>query len=143
MAQEVPERFDIVLLVASAGYERFHELGRLVAAAAASGRQVLVVWRGLALLRLCEAGLDVDDLEARHGAAGARMSRAIGGAGLPRPSAMLAEARALGCVHYLACPTDVLAAGLDEATARDHLDGLAGLTTIVDYLTRAPVALSL
>lgn len=94
---------------------RLRSAASLIAAAAALGRPVTVVWEGAALRRLA-----ADDLGAP------------GPAGLPPVAEMIAEARLLGGVRLLACPTAVLAAGLTETDVAGRVDAVTGLATILE-----------
>lgn len=97
---------------------RLRSAAALVAATAATGRPVVVVWEAAALRRLCRGELDELEKSARD-------------AGLPTPGEMLGEARTLGGVRYLACSTEIIAAGLDEAAVREAVDEVVGLASIL------------
>ena len=117
-----------LLIFAHAGDDhRLRSVAALVAAAAASGREAAVVFEDAALRRLAEGDLD-------PGPAAARGE-------IPGAAELLSEARKLGGVRVLVCPTAAVAAGVDVAALGDRVDEVMGLARILDLCDAATTTL--
>lgn len=103
---------------------RYQVASHAITSAAAGDRVLVVLWFD-ALVRHVLGGFD-DPLPGED----RRVMERHQALGLPPPSAMLAEARALGA-RLLACETAVRLAGLSPAGARAHVDDLPGLQELV------------
>lgn len=103
----------LALFVESDAPARLRLAGTMVASAALLDWEVLVVWVGEALARLVEGRLDEGISDGA------------------RPSALLAEARALRPVTFLACSADSAGLGRSREELLQHLDDVVAMTTIL------------
>lgn len=115
----------LALLVGSGAPVRLEQAATMVASAVLLDWEVIVVWMGDALPLLVEGRLDE----------GARPES--------RPSALLAEARALGRVSYLACSADSRRLGRSRRELLGHVNDILAMTTILRRIQDAGTKMNL
>lgn len=122
----------VVLHLHGETFARRYQIASHAITSAAAGDEVVVVLWFDALRRWVLGGFD----EAEEGSAEGNgvsdeaVARCLGALGLPPPSEMLGEARALGAKIW-ACETAVRLAGLSPSQAKEKVDDLPGLQEIL------------
>lgn len=125
----------VVLQLHGESFARRYQVVSLAITAAAAGDEVLIVLWFDALRRFVQGGFD-DPLPGEDVLVAERHASL----GLPRPSEMLAEARALGA-KLAACETGVRLAGLEPDEVSPLVDRLPGLQEILQAATDARFAI--
>ncbi|WP_157370463.1 hypothetical protein [Vulgatibacter incomptus] len=125
----------IVLHLHGDSFARRYQVASHAITAAASGAEVLVILWFEGLTRWVNGSFD-EPVGADDGAVAER----LGVLGLPPPSVMLAEARALGA-RIAACETAVRLAGLDPDELGAEVDERPGLQEILERELRADLVL--
>jgi len=110
----------LLLFVHSADDGRLRSAAALAAGAVATGREATLVWEGPALRRLAAGELPE-----------------LGPAGLPGAAALLRESARLGGLRQVACPTALVAEGLDPAAPPAALDGVEAIASLLERLDRS------
>jgi peroxiredoxin family protein len=116
----------LAVFLQAGDYDRVHQGLSIAATAAASGRQVHLVFTWWALERLLDDRLDEPDFPARPDVADRFEALR-----LPTLRALLAHVRESGCCTTWGCTGSLAALGRTPAEAEGKVDQLAGWTTLL------------
>lgn len=123
---------DIACIIARGDYESLRAAATFLCAAAAMRSRIECFWTDAALGALVHGELDSAPVASPRGD-GLRAAVSVKGAAAGTTASLLADARALGGLHLLACSGAVALLGLSEAEVLKQVDAISGYPQFLEH----------
>jgi peroxiredoxin family protein len=137
----MPPQPKFVIFAHHATYDTLHQVATLGLAAAAMGKDVIVILLFWALKKLAEGKIDQMDFPPENAASAEEVMRLLKEKKVPKISEMFQDAKHVGKFRLIACSAGLEYMGVDSTVIEKNVDEVMGLPAIIAMTSDAETKL--